>query len=132
MWHTCHSMACQTVPCPHPGSEPANSRLPKQNVRSESLHRRAGHSRNILTQCQGGRVPDPCRPCTSGVKILANVGCSHKFPRKSHLVFFFLPISSMNAVHSFQFLPVVGRIGPSFSLVDSYFEIRVPLAPNSN
>ena len=34
MWDTCHSMACQVVPCPHPGSEPANPRLAKQNVRT--------------------------------------------------------------------------------------------------
>ena len=26
MWDACHSMACQAVPCPHPGSEPANPR----------------------------------------------------------------------------------------------------------
>ena len=26
MWDAYHSMACQVVPCPHPGSEPANPR----------------------------------------------------------------------------------------------------------
>ena len=34
MWDVCHSMACQVVPCPHQGSEPANPRLPKQNMQT--------------------------------------------------------------------------------------------------
>ena len=37
MWDACHSMACQVVPCLHPGSEPANPGLPKQNVRTQLL-----------------------------------------------------------------------------------------------
>ena len=32
MWDAYHSMACQAVPCPHPGSELSNPGLPKQNV----------------------------------------------------------------------------------------------------
>ena len=34
MWDACHSMACQAVPCPHPGSEPGNPGPPKWNVRT--------------------------------------------------------------------------------------------------
>ena len=34
MWDACHSMACQAGPCPHPGSEPANSGLQKRNMQT--------------------------------------------------------------------------------------------------
>ena len=42
MWDTYHGMARQTVPCPHPGSEPANLRPPKQNVCTQQLCHLAG------------------------------------------------------------------------------------------
>ena len=32
MWDAYHSMTCQLVPCPHPGSEPSNPEPPKWNV----------------------------------------------------------------------------------------------------
>ena len=32
MWDACHSTACQAMPYPHLGSEPANPGLPKRNV----------------------------------------------------------------------------------------------------
>ena len=31
-WYACHSMVCQGVPCPQPGSEPVNPGPPKWNV----------------------------------------------------------------------------------------------------
>ena len=34
MWDAYHSMACQAVPCPHPGFKLANPGLPKRNVRT--------------------------------------------------------------------------------------------------
>ena len=34
IWDAYHSMACHAVPCPDPGSEPANPGLRKRNVRT--------------------------------------------------------------------------------------------------
>ena len=44
MWDTCHSMACQAVRCPHPGSEPANPA-----IEAERAH---------LTSAPPGRHPN--------------------------------------------------------------------------
>ena len=73
MWDAYHSMACQAVPCPHPGSEPANPRPPKHNVRTEPLrHRASPGSCKFLRE---GRNPDfyVKAPC------LLNVGNQFKF-----------------------------------------------------
>ena len=44
MWDAYHSMACQVVPCPHPGSKPANPRLPKRKVHTQLLCHQANPS----------------------------------------------------------------------------------------
>src|SRR3712207_9557274 len=46
-WDAYHSMACQVVPCPHLGSEPANPGPPKQNMGTQPLHHWGGPSTSL-------------------------------------------------------------------------------------
>ena len=53
MWDTCHSMACQAVPCPHPGSGPGSPGLanPGPGCQSEKCE---------LNRCLTGRPLIDC------------------------------------------------------------------------
>ena len=87
MWDACHSMACQVVPCPDPGSEPVNPGLPKWNMHTDLLSHQAGP--NIYIFNKHPSRSDAGSPC-SYLKQL----CSLKYMSK--IVFSFTSIYPFN------------------------------------